>query len=162
MRIYIIFNSDLIPKRHTNYKVRENADNEPYYVPKPEYVYITYPQDVYEAVKSEMFADRETFVALYLNTKNRVIKKEVVSFGSLNANVVHPREVYKEAILNSAASVIVSHNHPSGDPTPSREDLEITEKLYQAGNIIGINLLDHVIIGEGGYFYSMKERGHLK
>jgi DNA repair protein RadC len=109
-----------------------------------------------------MFDDRETFVALYLNTKNRVIKKEIVSFGSLNANVVHPREVYKEAILNSAASVIVSHNHPSGDPTPSREDLEITEKLYEAGKIIGISLLDHVIIGEDGYFYSLKERGHIK
>lgn len=109
-----------------------------------------------------MFDDKETFVALFLNTKNRVIKKEIVSFGSLNANVVHPREVYKEAILNSAAHVVVAHNHPSGDPTPSREDLAITEKLYQAGEVIGISLLDHVIIGEEGYYYSMKERGHLK
>jgi DNA repair protein RadC len=67
-----------------------------------------------------MFDDLETFVALYLNTKNRVIKKEIVSYGSLNANVVHPREVYKEAILNSAASVVVTHNHPSGDPTSSK------------------------------------------
>lgn len=109
-----------------------------------------------------MFDDRETFVALYLNTKNRVIKKEIVSYGSLNANIVHPREVYREAILSSAAHVVVAHNHPSGDPTPSREDLEITEKLYLAGKVIGIDLLDHVIVGEDGYFYSMKERGHIR
>lgn len=88
-----------------------------------------------------MFDDRETFVALYMNTKNRVIKKEIVSFGSSNANVVHPREVYKEAILNSAASVIVSHNHSSGDPTPSREDLEITERLCKAGELSGFRCL---------------------
>lgn len=109
-----------------------------------------------------MFDDRETFVVLYLNTKNRVIKKEIVSYGSLNATIVHPREVYKEAILNSAAHVVVAHNHPSGDPTPSNEDLEITEKLYKAGEVIGISLLDHVIIGEEGQYYSFKERGNLK
>lgn len=109
-----------------------------------------------------MLDDRETFVALYLNTKNRVIKKEVVSYGSLNANIVHPREVYKEAILNSAAHVVVAHNHPSGDPSPSKEDLDITERLCKAGEVIGISLLDHVIVGEDGQFYSMKERGNLK
>ncbi len=132
-----------------------------YYAPKAEYVFIRSPQDVYNAVNLE-HEDRETFVALYLNTKNRVIKKDTVSRGSLNANIVHPREVYREAILNSAASVIVAHNHPSGDPTPSKEDLEITERLYKTGEIMGIGLIDHVIIGESGQYYSMKERGNLK
>ncbi len=75
---------------------------------------------------------------------------------------MHPREVYKEAVLSSAASVIVSHKHPSGDPTPSSEDLEITEWLYRTGEIIGINLIDHVIVGESGQYYSMKERGNMK
>lgn len=75
---------------------------------------------------------------------------------------MHPREVYREAILNSAAGVIVAHNHPSGDPTPSREDLEITERLYKTGEIMGIGLIDHVIVGESGQYYSMKERGNLK
>ncbi len=90
-----------------------------------------------------------------------VIKKEIVSYGSLNANIVHPREVYKEAILNSAASVVVAHNHASGDPSPSREDLEITEKLQKAGEVIGIPLIDHLIVGEDGQYYSMKERGNM-
>lgn len=106
--------------------------------------------------------DRETFVALYLDTKNRVIKKETVSIGSLNSNIVHPREVYREAILNSAHNIIVAHNHPSGDPTPSREDLELTDRLYKAGEIIGIGLIDHIIVGESGQYYSMKERGNLR
>lgn len=109
-----------------------------------------------------MFDDRETFVALLLNTKNRIIKKEVVSFGSLNANIVHPREVYKEAILNGAARIAVAHNHPSGDPYPSNEDLELTKKLYEVGEVIGIPLIDHVIVGEDGQFYSFKERGNIK
>ncbi len=131
------------------------------YTPRPEYVYINNPQDVYNTVKLE-HEDRETFVALYLNAKNRVLEKQIVSRGSLNANIVHPREVYKEAVLISAASVVVSHNHPSGDPTPSREDLVITERLYKTGEIIGIELIDHVIVGESGQYYSLKERGNMK
>ena len=78
----------------------------------------------------------------------------------LNANVVHPREVFKLALAESAAHIIVAHNHPSGDPTPSREDIEITKKLAETGNIMGITLLDHVIIGDGRHF-SLKEAGHI-
>jgi DNA repair protein RadC len=77
-----------------------------------------------------------------------------------NANVVHPREVFKTALAVSAAHIIVVHNHPSGDPTPSREDIEVTKKLIEAGKIIGVDVLDHVIIGDGRHF-SMKEAGHI-
>lgn len=118
-------------------------------------------EDVVKTVKP-MIADpnKEFFMALYLNTKNGVMKQEIISIGSLNANVVHPREVFKTACMISAASVIVAHNHPSGDPTPSREDIEITKKLYEAGKMMGIELLDHVIIGYEK-IYGFKENGQL-
>jgi len=103
---------------------------------------------------------REVFIELCLDTKNQIIKQETISIGSLNANVVHPREVFKTAIRESAAHIIVAHNHPSGDPTPSREDIEITKKLVETGNIMGITVLDHVIIGDGRHF-SLKEAGHI-
>jgi DNA repair protein RadC len=106
------------------------------------------------------YHSQEHFVCLYLNTKNQVIGKETVFIGSLNSSIVHPREVYKEAIRRSSASVICLHNHPSGDPTPSREDIEVTRRLLDAGKIIGIDLLDHLIIGDGR-FYSLKEKGHF-
>jgi DNA repair protein RadC len=117
--------------------------------------------DVIKAVKP-LIADqnKEFFIALYLNTKNGIIKQEVVSVGSLNANVVHPREVFRTACMVSASSIIVAHNHPSGDPTPSREDIEITKKLAEAGKMIGIELLDHVIIGQDRN-YGFKESGIL-
>ena len=90
--------------------------------------------DVVQVVKP-MIADpnKEFFMALYLNTKNGVLKQEVISIGSLNANIVHPREIFKTACMISASSIIVAHNHPSGDPSPSREDIEITKKLSEAG-----------------------------
>ena len=117
--------------------------------------------DVIKAVKP-MIADqnKEFFIALYLNTKNGIIKQEVVSVGSLNANVVHPREVFRTACMVSALSIIVAHNHPSGDPAPSREDIEITKKLAEAGKMIGIELLDHVILGQNRN-YGFKESGML-
>ncbi len=105
-------------------------------------------------------ANKEFFMALYLNTKNGVLKQEVISIGSLNANIVHPREIFKTACMISASSIIVAHNHPSGDPTPSREDIEITKKLHEAGKMMGIELLDHVIIGYDRY-YGFKESGQL-
>jgi DNA repair protein RadC len=101
---------------------------------------------------------KECFVALYLNTKNHLLKEETVSLGSLNANIIHPREVFKSAILESAAAVILAHNHPSGDAAPSSDDIELTKRLLEAGEIIGIKVLDHVIIGDG-QFISLKERG---
>ncbi len=118
------------------------------------------PEKVYEILKLLMPADKEVFFLLSLNTKNGIIAIRTISIGSLNANIVHPREVFKAAIFDSAAHIIVAHNHPSGDPTPSREDIEITKKLVETGNIIGITLLDHVIIGENRQF-SMKESGHI-
>jgi DNA repair protein RadC len=106
------------------------------------------------------FLTQEHFVSVYLNTKNQVIHKKTVFIGSLNASIVHPREVYKEALKRSAASIICIHNHPSGDPTPSREDIEVTKRLAECGKIIGIELLDHLIIGEQKYV-SLKEKGYV-
>jgi len=131
-----------------------------------EYIYDKRPKisgmdDVIKAVKP-MIADqnKEFFIALYLNTKNGVLKKEVISIESLSANVVHPREVFRTACMVSASSIIVAHNHPSGDPAPSREDIEITKKLAEAGKMIGIELLDHVILGQDRN-YGFKESGML-
>lgn len=118
------------------------------------------PEEVYKLLKPMFPTDRKVFFELSLNTKNGVSAVRTISIGSLNANIVHPREVYKAALYDGAAHIIVAHNHPSGDPTPSREDIEITKKLSEAGKIMGISLLDHVIIGEGRHF-SMKEAGHI-
>ena len=101
-------------------------------------------------------SDREKFICLHLNIKNRIISFEVVSTGSLTSSIVHPREVYKGAILSNSASVIFMHNHPSGDPEPSIDDIEITNRLEKAGAILGINVLDHIIIGRDG-FYSFRQ-----
>jgi DNA repair protein RadC len=103
---------------------------------------------------------KEMFIVICLDTKNQVISKEITSIGTLNANIVHPREVFKAALLASAAHIIVAHNHPSGDPTPSREDIDITKMLVETGKIMGIDLLDHVIIGDGRHF-AMKEAGYI-
>ncbi len=127
-----------------------------------EYTYETRPRingmdDFVSAVKP-LIADpnREFFITLYLNTKNGILRQKVISIGSLNASIVHPREVFRTACVVSASSIIVAHNHPSGDPAPSNEDIEITKKLVESGKIIGINLLDHVIIGHDRN-YSFRE-----
>lgn len=122
---------------------------------------INSPADVYRLIYPRLREQKkEMFIELCLDTKNQVIKEETISIGSLNANVVHPREVFKMALAESAAHIIVAHNHPSGDPAPSREDIEITRKLVETGSIMGITVLDHVIIGDGRHF-SMKEAGHI-
>ncbi|WHY33266.1 DNA repair protein RadC [Cytobacillus firmus] len=119
------------------------------------------PEDGANYVMHEMrFLSQEHFVCLYLNTKNQVLHKQTIFIGSLNASIVHPREVFKEAFRRSAASIICIHNHPSGDPTPSREDIEVTKRLAESGKIIGIDMLDHLIIGENK-FVSLKEKGYL-
>jgi DNA repair protein RadC len=105
--------------------------------------------------------DREHFWALILSTKNRLLRMTEISIGSLNASIVHPRELFKEAVRVSAASVVVVHNHPSGDPTPSGADLQLTRRLAKAGEVLGIELLDHVVIGDGGAHVSMREMGVL-
>lgn len=104
----------------------------------------------------------EIFLILMLNTKNRVIGVHKISVGSLNASIVHPREVFKAAILNSSASIICSHNHPSGDPTPSPEDLQVTKRLVESGELIGIDVLDHIVVTEDVKIYtSLKEKGYM-
>ncbi|WP_280515456.1 RadC family protein [Bacillus sp. NTK074B] len=119
------------------------------------------PEDGANYVMNDMrFLAQEHFVCLYLNTKNQVLHKQTIFIGSLNASIVHPREVFKEAFRRSAASIICIHNHPSGDPTPSREDIEVTKRLVECGRIIGIDILDHLIIGEKK-FISLKEKGYL-
>lgn len=105
--------------------------------------------------------DREHFWALVLNTRNQLLRTVEVSVGSLNASIVHPRELFKEAVRASAASVVVVHNHPSGDPSPSGADLQLTRRLAKAGEVLGIELLDHVVVGDGGAFASLREMGVL-
>lgn len=94
-------------------------------------------------------SDREKFIVLHLNVKNQVVSYEVVSIGSLSNSIVHPREVFKGAILANAAHVILLHNHPSGEPEPSEDDIEVTAKLMKAGKLLCIDVLDHIIIGSG-------------
>ena len=93
-------------------------------------------------------ADREVFVCLHLSTKNQLISWEIVSVGSLNSSIVHPRELFKGAILANAASVVIAHNHPSGDSTPSGADIQLTRRLVKAGDVLGIEVLDHVVFGD--------------
>ena len=105
--------------------------------------------------------DREHFLVVMIDGKNRPIGVNVVSTGSLTASLVHPRETFKPAILSNAAAVILAHNHPSGEATPSAEDEEITRRLVDAGAILGIRVLDHIIVGEPGSYYSFLDRGVL-
>ena len=106
--------------------------------------------------------DREHFVIILLNQKNRINGVNTVSIGSLTASIVHPREVFKSAILSNAASIICGHNHPSGDCQPSREDRALTQRLVEAGKLLGISVLDHVIIGDGtGAYFSFADEGLL-
>ncbi|WP_328793781.1 RadC family protein [Heliomicrobium undosum] len=119
------------------------------------------PEDASRLVMEDMrFLDREVFRAIALNTKNQVLSIEDISVGSLSSSIVHPRELFKVLIRKSAAAVVLIHNHPSGDPTPSREDREITRRIVEAGRILGIEILDHVIIGDNRYS-SLKELGYV-
>ena len=119
------------------------------------------PEDVFEVVQKVIKASEypeENLWMITLNTKNNITGIFTVSTGSLNTSIVHPREVFKRAMLQNAASIIICHNHPSGDATPSAEDVSITKRIYDAGKILGIELLDHIIIGDNKYT-SLKERG---
>jgi DNA repair protein RadC len=119
---------------------------------------INSPYDVKNLLMEEMrYLDKEYFKAILLNVKNHVISIEDVSIGSLNSSIVHPREVFKAAVKRSSASIILAHNHPSGDPIPSKEDIDVTKRLVEAGKILGIEVLDHIIIGDG-CFISFKEK----
>lgn len=121
---------------------------------------VTTPEDVVSVCGPQLRGlDREHFWALALNTKNRLLRIFEVSVGSLNASIVHPRELFKDAVRISAASLVVVHNHPSGDSTPSGADIQLTRRLVKAGDVLGIDILDHVVLGDGGAFSSMRELG---
>lgn len=119
--------------------------------------------DYFHSVMDEIY-DKEAFVVAFLNTKNRIIDHEVVSVGTINSSIVHPREVFRNAIINKANSVILCHNHPSGDLTPSTEDINITRRLKETGNLLGIKVLDHLIINgiNQNEVYSFKAKGVLE
>lgn len=119
------------------------------------------PEDGANFVMEEMrVLKQEHFIALFLNTKNQVLHKTTIFIGSLNASIVHPREVFKEAVRRSAAAIICFHNHPSGDPSPSREDIEVTKRLVSCGKILGVDMLDHIVIGDRK-FVSLKQKGMM-
>nr|WP_279382346.1 DNA repair protein RadC [Lysinibacillus sphaericus] len=119
------------------------------------------PQDAAAYLMPDMTSlNQEHFVVLFLNIKNQIIHRQTIFIGSLNASIVHPREIFREAVKRSAASIICAHNHPSGVPTPSEEDIEVTKRIEEAGYIMGIELIDHVIIGDH-QFISLKEKGYF-
>lgn len=125
--------------------------------PKP----VRGPDDVVALIGKKLRGEtREHFLVLLLNARHECTAVETVSIGSLNASIVHPREVFRPAVLAASASIIVAHNHPSGDPEPSEEDLSITRRLVQVGELLGIALLDHVVIASRGVV-SLRERGAL-
>ncbi|WP_027632431.1 RadC family protein [Clostridium hydrogeniformans] len=122
---------------------------------------VSSPKDVFTLVKNEMsLYDKEVLKVIILDSKNRVICYENISIGSLNSSIVHPREVFKEAIRKSGASIVICHNHPSGDSTPSKEDINVTIRLKECGKMLGVELIDHIIIGMNNYV-SLKEKGLL-
>jgi DNA repair protein RadC len=117
------------------------------------------PESVVRAIRASIQDKaKEHFKLILLNPRNKIIGISTISIGTLNASLVHPREVFKDAIMHSAASVVLAHNHPSGDPEPSEDDLTITRRLIEAGKILGVEVMDHIIIAKNGFF-SFKERG---
>lgn len=120
---------------------------------------ITSPLEAYEMMKGFLEEeDREKLISCFLDTKNQPLAINVVSIGSLSSSIVHPREIFKAAILCNSAGIILFHNHPSGDPTPSEDDIKATARILECGKLIGIDLLDHIIVGNGTYC-SLKEKG---
>ena len=132
--------------------VKEEIGN--YLRPNTRYTSSSQVFDTFSFLQDET---KEYFLALHLDGKNRVICVDMVSSGSLNQSIVHPRETFKTALLSSAAAIILMHNHPTGDPTPSQEDIQITRRLIEAGELLGIKVLDHIIVGD--HHYSFVEGG---
>lgn len=132
-------------------------------VNRPDLSYsIKSPDDAVNVGKGFMRIHEEPEEYMYMicmNTKNKIIGVFEISHGSVNSSIVNPREVFQKALLANAVSIIVMHNHPSGDPTPSREDIEVTKRLVEAGKIVGIEVLDHIIVGDR--YSSLKEKGYL-
>ena len=118
------------------------------------------PENVIKSIEDMIIdRDREVFIVLHLNARNTVVAIEEVSVGSVDATIVHPREVFKAALLCNASSVILVHNHPSGNTAPSEDDKNLTKKLIDGGEILGIEVLDHVIVGNEGNYLSFKDSG---
>lgn len=118
-------------------------------------------RDILEEVFELSELAEEVFIIMCLDTKNKVTGLFKVSQGSLNSSIVHPREVFKRALMQNANSIILAHNHPSGDTTPSSEDISVTKRLDEAGNLLGVDVLDHIIVGANGNYKSFKEEGLL-
>jgi len=118
--------------------------------------------DVYEKMKGYQKADREIFVVLFLNPKNVVTNIEAHTIGSFDSTSVYPHQIFRSALLNNACSIICVHNHPSGDPEPSLSDREITKKISIGSHVIGIRLLDHVVLGDGGRYFSFADQGLIE
>jgi DNA repair protein RadC len=117
------------------------------------------PESVVKAIRASIKDKaKEHFKLILLNPRNKIIGISTISIGTLNASLVHPREVFKDAIMHTAASVVLAHNHPSGDPEPSEDDITITKRLIEAGKILGVEVIDHIIVGKNGFF-SFKEKG---
>ena len=135
----------------TEYMKRANA--------KP-VIKVTSPQDVYPLLHKYANNKHESFICIYLDGAHNIISHREVFRGTLNRTIVHPREVFKYGLINGASGIIVAHNHPSGCPDPSKEDIALTERLREAGEILGLNVLDHVIVSKKGY-YSFLEEGLL-
>ncbi|WP_412729468.1 JAB domain-containing protein [Geobacillus stearothermophilus] len=147
-------------KRYLKFEriVKEKVDAGYYHIPEA----IRSPEDAVDTVCSVLGVHRETqevFIVALLNTKNKVIGLEEVHRGSANASIVSPRDVFKMALVRNAVRIMCFHNHPSGDPMPSREDIEVTKRLKEAGEILGVELLDHIIIGDEETYVSLRERG---
>jgi DNA repair protein RadC len=134
--------------------VQEQTSN--YLKPNHRYTSASQVHETFSFLRQET---KEYFMAIHLDGKNKIVAVDMVSQGSLNQSIVHPREIYKTALLSSAAALILIHNHPTGDPTPSTDDMTITRRLVEAGELLSIKILDHIIIGDT--YYSFAERGHL-
>lgn len=141
-----------IETRYRKEVIREDA---------PEWVTtrFTCPQQIFEMFKDLQMETKEHFITLHLDGKNRIVCLDRVSIGSLNQSIVHPREVFKSVCMSGAAGIVLIHNHPTGDPTPSQEDIKITQRLKECGDLLGIRVLDHIIIGET--YLSMVAKGVL-
>lgn len=146
------------PKRHSSLRLKLDL---PVVREALSSVAYTTPHSVAAAFRDEARADRECFWVVHLNTNHHVIERDLVSVGTVRAALVHPREVFKKAILNGACGIITVHNHPSGSLTPSPEDLEIWRRLDQTGEVIGIKVFDHVIVTPCGGFYSRTKAGRM-
>ena len=139
----------------TRYRMEVVRENAPQWVTTR----FTSPRQIFEIFKDLQLETKEHFITLHLDGKNRVVCLDRVSVGSLNQSIVHPREVFKSACMSGAAGIVMIHNHPTGDPVPSKEDLDITRRLKECGELLGIRILDHIIIDET--YLSMVEQGVL-